>query len=53
VSNKRGFAEGAGLGTTRRVLMAAVVAGACALVFLAWMNPHLAVEVASFVRSCF
>jgi hypothetical protein len=26
---------------------------ACALVFVAWMNPHLAVEVATFVRSCF
>ena len=28
-------------------------ASACALVFAAWMNPHLAVEVATFVRSCF
>lgn len=26
---------------------------ACGLVFAAWLNPHLAVEVASFVRSCF
>ena len=36
-----------------RFLAWSVAMGACALVFAAWMNPHLAVEVANFVRSCF
>ena len=27
--------------------------GAVVTGFLAWMNPHLALEVASLVRSCF
>jgi hypothetical protein len=39
--------------TGMRLLAWSGAAVACALVFAAWMNPHLAVEVASFVRSCF
>jgi hypothetical protein len=38
---------------TSRAIGWVVAATACALVFMAWLNPHLAVEVASFVRSCF
>lgn len=36
-----------------RLLAWALTLLACAGVFAAWLNPHLAVEVASFVRACF
>jgi hypothetical protein len=36
-----------------RLLVWALALAACAGVFAAWLNPHLAVEVAAFVRSCF
>ncbi|MFM7972871.1 MAG: hypothetical protein ACKOCU_02030 [Betaproteobacteria bacterium] len=36
-----------------RILWGLLALCACAAVFLAWMNPHLALEVASLVRSCF
>lgn len=29
------------------------VVGGCALVFMAWRNPHLAVELATVVKACF
>ncbi len=38
---------------TQRVLLWSAALTACAAVFAAWMNPHLALEVANFVRSCF
>lgn len=36
-----------------RVLAWALAGLACALVFTAWRNPHLALEVSQFIRSCF
>jgi hypothetical protein len=36
-----------------RLLVWALALLACISVFAAWLNPHLAVEVASFVRACF
>jgi hypothetical protein len=36
-----------------RLMVTAVAVLACGAVFAAWLNPHLAVEVATFVRSCF
>lgn len=38
---------------TVRILWGLVACSACAGVFLAWLNPHLALEVATLVRSCF
>jgi hypothetical protein len=36
-----------------RTLSWIAAGGACASVFMAWLNPHLTLEVASFIRSCF
>jgi len=38
---------------TARTLVWLLAVAACAVVFIAWMNPHLALEVAAFLRSCF
>lgn len=37
----------------RSVLLALAVVTACGAVFLAWLNPHLAVELSTLVRACF
>lgn len=39
--------------TAMRVGVWFFVAVACAAVFGAWMSPHLTLEVANFIRSCF
>ena len=40
-------------GRWQRVALGTVTAAALALVFAAYLNPHLAVAVANFVWSCF